>query len=544
MLHKQGDLTAAEAGYRQILATHPDEGATWHLLAVLMGQRGDHNSAAEYCRRALLNGYRAVETYANLAAALSKSGSTFEAAEAAQEGLDIATTNSTLKIELVRQLRAGGFERSAFRSLSDLEKYDPDDRAILNELAQCSIQLGSYPYAKRALTRLSRLEPGAAEHKLNLSLTHFMGGEKELAAMASRESIAIEPDLYPGYYLLTKTIRLSKNDPIATDIVLKATSARGLKSPELQFAAGNLHHGFGDFDAAFTFYKRGNSLVRRSMNYGIAEDERRLSVIASQIDGLTSAPLPDIDYRDVRHRPVFIVGMPRTGSTLLESMMTRYPDITSAGEMVWMQRLVRASLTENQLTFPEGMAHLPDSALAKIRSDYSKLLAENVPVSGTGKESICIDKLPGNLLYIPLILRVFPESRIIITTRDRASTCLSCFIQLFSSTQQFAYDLHEASRFWEAHMEIIRSAESTAGSWVSSVKLADLLQEPQKTLDGLLAFCGAERDADLASADYSSDDGLFRTASALQIRASKVDPLENLRRYHHLLPSELVSAHT
>ena len=189
--------------------------------------------------------------------------------------------------------------------------------------------------------------------------------------------------------------------------------------------------------------------------------------------------------------------------------MSGHSRVAAGGEIVWLQRLIRTALRRQGLSFPEGLPALDEASARLIQDEYSRILRERAPGS-----SHVIDKLPANLLSVPLITRLFPAAPIIISVRDPVETCWSCYKHLFAGQQLFAYDLVELAGYQNACGDLIAACASFPQ--VRVARHEEILMEPRAQIEGLLAFCGLEWED--GCLDVRPDSHLVRTASALQVR--------------------------
>jgi hypothetical protein len=212
--------------------------------------------------------------------------------------------------------------------------------------------------------------------------------------------------------------------------------------------------------------------------------------------------------------PIFVVGMPRSGSTLIEQILAGHSQIHGAGELMDLEKAISTVLKARNppVQYPECVPGLDGAALRRIGQAYLARL----PVPAPGKVRI-VDKLPGNFLNIGLIRLILPNARIIHTTRNPVDTCMSCYSKLFASGQTFSYDLGELGRYYRSYRELMTHWRSVLppGS-ILDVAYEDVVDNLEGEARRLIDYCGLPWDDRCLSFHRTSR--VVKTASAVQVR--------------------------
>jgi Sulfotransferase family len=210
----------------------------------------------------------------------------------------------------------------------------------------------------------------------------------------------------------------------------------------LHFGLGKAYLDLGDSAEAFRHYREGNRLKRATYTYDADVNDRWMAEIAEAFSPTLMKAKAEIGARsDI---PIFVVGMPRSGTTLVEQILASHPMAHGAGELRRLQSL------GDEVGFPTGIPTLAPERLNGIGEAY---LAYVAPMAA-GRRHV-VDKMPSNFALAGLIRLVLPDARIIHCRRDPVDTCLSCYTKLFAGQQDFAYDLNELGRFHRAYQRLM-----------------------------------------------------------------------------------------
>jgi tetratricopeptide (TPR) repeat protein len=395
--------------------------------------------------------------------------SRYESALALQPGLAAAHNN------LANSLHALGRHDEAIAQYEAALAARPDNAAAASNLGTALRELGRLPEARRAFERAVALAPRQAGFHLNLAeMKRFSAGDAQLAQM---EDLAREAEALPRE-----------------------------EQVELQFALAKARADLGDHAAAFGHLRRGNALKRAETAY----DERAtLSLLARIGDVFT----PELMRRkaglgEASDVPVFIIGMPRSGTSLVEQILASHPALFGAGELTDFTALASESVEE----FPEDVAAMEGEALRGLGARYLAGLVARAP-----RALRITDKLPANFLLAGLIHLALPQARIIHVRRDPVDTCWSCFATLFTQGQPFAYDLGELGRYYRAYDALMAQWRAVLPpAALLEVGYEDVIADLAGEARRIVAFCGL--DWDEACLAFHRTERPVRTASAAQVR--------------------------
>jgi tetratricopeptide (TPR) repeat protein len=508
--HKRGALNEADSLYRGILAEAQRDGETWHHLAVLRGQQDRPADVLTCCREALGCGYRTAAVYANLALAHRSLGDDDAAKTAFLESLGLDPGDADLTLDYIDLLRSSGDEHAALIRLRDACERFPADARFHAELGRLAAELNEGRLAEEEFRCAIRLESDSAELWLNVGNILQMRGDAAGAEAAYRQALTIDAGFDPAYWYLAQLAGPERNPALADTIIARAATRASANSASIRFAAGKVHHDAGRIDLAFAAYAAGNLLVRGSFDYSVQADIGAMAALTASL-GTDAAPLAPSPGSGDQPTPIFILGMPRSGSTLIEQMLGRHPAVSAGGEIVWLQRYVRHALRAAGMAYPVDQLMLSDDVLVDVRRRY--LAALTMRCKST---PFVTDKLPGNFLCIPTIRRLFPEARVVHARRDPLEACWSCYRHLFTGGQRFAYDLAEVGGYYKAATAFIDACRARWPEHVIDMPYETLIEDPERRMRSLLQSLALDWDQQCLMPEATTN--VVMTASAVQVR--------------------------
>ena len=259
---------------------------------------------------------------------------------------------------------------------------------------------------------------------------------------------------------------------------------------ELDFALGKAHADLEQYARAFPHFIAGNALRRRELAY----DEAGTLGLMERIRTVFTPELMDSKRRlgDPAPAPVFIIGMPRSGTTLVEQILAGHPRVFAAGKSRELQVAVAGLETDNAgLAFPEIVPTLTGGALHRLGARYVDAVIASGPEAGRIEAGRIIDKMPGNFHFAGLIHLALPNARIIHVRRDPIDTCLSCFTQLFRVGQRLSYDPRELGRYYRAYEALMAHWDRVMPAGIMlDVRYEDVVADVEREARRIVAHCG------------------------------------------------------
>ncbi|MEJ2171759.1 MAG: sulfotransferase [Woeseiaceae bacterium] len=436
----------------------------------------------------------------------------------ALENIQTAITRDGKRAELHAQLArchtVMQHKHEAYDAATRAAALEPDDAATLDAVAAilslCDEQEQALPLAEKA----AQLEPGNPAYLYNLGAVQRMTGHIEQAEQNLDQVIRINPGDYRAYYtrsdLRRQTPKRNHVAEIETLLECKIPQWRG--EMLLCFALAKECGDLADHDKSFAYLKRACDLQRKHSEYDVDDDIRTIDTIISMHtrDAFESG-LQGCDSEE----PFFIVGLPRTGTTLVERIIGSHSQVFAAGELqdfaAVLVRAVQGSGGRQQLTKEQMVRQ-------SLQLDFAELGAAYIESTRprTGHTPRFIDKLPLNYLYCGLIHAALPAAKIICLNRNPMDACFAMYRMMFNSAYPFAYDLEDLGRYYVAWHRLITHWQQELGDALLVVGYEKLVHNQEEVSRGIIRFCGLEWED--ACLDFHKSDAASSTASAVQVR--------------------------
>ncbi|SEH16690.1 Tetratricopeptide repeat-containing protein [Sphingopyxis sp. YR583] len=398
---------------------------------------------------------------------------------------------------------------------------DPDNPAHANLRAAALGRIGGYDEALALYEELTRRFPGHA--KLWMSYGHMLKtvGRQDDSIAAYRHGLAAEPGLGEIWWSLAnlKTIRFDGDDRTAMETALDDigtgtdSDARADDRLHLHFALGKAYDDAGEHEPAFRHYAAGNAIRSTQLGY-------RATETTAAVDAIIAACTPEFfaaraDAGDPASDPVFILGMPRAGSTLIEQILSCHSAIEGTMELPDIPALALGLGREKYddgRRWIDALAETPPERLAELGAAF---LQRTAVQRKTGKP-FYIDKLPNNWLYTAFIRVVLPNAKIIDARRHPLDCCFSNFRQHFAKGQSFSYGLSDIGGYYRDYVRLMAHIDAVQPGRIHRVIHEALLDDPESEVRSMLAFLGQPfEDACMA---FHTNARAVRTASSEQVR--------------------------
>ena len=542
-----GDPAAALQAYLEAVNINPSLPASWHALKVLFGAAGRPAEAADAAGH--------VSKLASLDPAIVTASSMFADGEihAAEDVVRAFLKDHPTDVEAMRLLArigikldilddaeflldsvlalAPGYHLARYdharvllqrhqnaralaqaRILLDADPANRDYRAVY---AAACLALSEYDEALRVYRALLQERPDVPE--LHLSVGHALKtlGRQQEAVAAYRAAAAASPGFGDAYWSLAnlKTFRFGQDE---IGRMRAEEAAPGTSAPDryhLCFALGKALEDCGSFEESFACYARGNALKKDEVKYRpdiVERNVRQQTAMLTQafFAGRTGAGCDSAE-------PIFVVGLPRAGSTLIEQILASHSQVEGTMELADIPRMVARlqgrAHTEAAPRYPAVLAELPAARLRQLGEAY---LADTRIYRGG--RAMFIDKNPNNFRHIGLIHLILPRARIIDARREAMACCFGNFKQLFAAGQEFTYDLRDIARYYAAYVTLMAHWDRVLPGRILRVQHEDLVEGLEANVRRMLDFCGLAFEPQCL--EFHKTARSVRTASSEQVR--------------------------
>ena len=522
------DLAAAADWYRKALGVNADYLEALSNLGAVLVEDDAADAAEPSLMRALQLQPAYPEALCNLGLVRLKQERTSEAGALLKRSLALRVDYPEALVGLARVCHEEDQLEEARRWVTRATQVAPTKADAWCQLGSLSMEMGEPEAAQAAYQRALAIDPDMADALTGLGNLKLELGKMDEAVGLLQQAISQSPDNLGARFHLAQASKVKPGDVNVLALEAMATQVpvwNKDKRISYHYALGKSYDDLRDYDRAFEHFLQGAALKRSKLHYDAAADEARGRRIAALTDSRFFERLRG--HGDPSTIPVFVLGMPRSGTTLTEQIIASHPAVHGAGELRDLMEVVQQMPAAGGALqpYPENLAALTPEMLNDWGQDYTQRLKRRAP----GAQRIT-DKMPANYLAMGLIPLMLPNARIIHVMRNPVDTCLSCFTRLFNRHQDATYDLHELGRHYATYARLMQHWRATlpAGSFME-VQYEDIVADMQGQARRLIDWVGLPWDE--ACLEFHKTERSIRTASVTQVR----QPIYNssVERWRH-----------
>ncbi len=545
-LHEIRDYPGSVRECQGLLGYHPQHVQGLLLLAVNLQRLGDVNEAIKHCELASTLDRNNPEPYLQLGRLYSATNSMRKSEESFMKALQLDHDNVRAMSGLALVHRSRQDIDSAVTLLRKAIDIDPEHAHAYNDLGIIYRESGKYSEAERCYRTAVDLDESLIEAWINLGFLYTATSEYEKSLDSFQKALAIDSsnvdaaagetgvlfrkgsvsEAYDKISLLIKTG--SVNPQLATiyadvssafdceddaiRLLQNALDEDGLavsQQIDLHYAFGKLLDSAGEYDESFRHYEIANELRPASFDQDKFEQsiDLLISVFSKEPPGV--ALRPNMSHE----QPIFIVGMPRSGTSLVEQIISSHSSVYGAGELNSIHMLAErlGKTSEEGGGYPGCIFNLGEKELNDAADEYLGALR------GLAPNALRVtDKMPGNFIHLGLINRLFPQARVIHCIRDPLDTCLSCYFQHFSTGHDYSYYLQSLGFYYRQYKRLMNHWSSVLTMPVMDVQYESLVQSPEEYCRAIIEFCGLEWEDECL--EFYRNKRVVTTASYDQVR--------------------------
>jgi len=506
----------ALTAFQQTAELMPGDAEAHFNLGVVQKSLGLIEDAAASYRRALQLNPAYAEAHGNLGNVLKDLGQLDDAVASYRSALKIKPDSADAHNNLGTVLKDLGNLDAAIESYLRALELKPDYAEAHTNLGNIQKDMGLFDAALKNYRRALEIDAECDEAMLGVSHVCVINGEMNEAEEMVKRALEIKPDNLEARFLLANIRKAQAGDENLAALLAVEEKARSSGSPmqhktaiSLHFALGKCFDDLGDHDRAFPHFIEGCKLRRATFKYDAAQVTQNFNDVIRVFDRATIARLRG--GGNASQVPIFVLGMPRSGTTLTEQIFASHPEVYGAGELPDIPRIAQREVA-GATGFPGNILALDQESLAKWGDDYVAGLRKRAPDARH-----ITDKLPDNFWFIGLIHVMLPKAKIIHVNRNPVDTCLSCFTKLSSRGLEQSYDLAELGRYYADYARLMDHWREVlpAGAFLD-VQYEDIVADQETQARRMIAFCDLEwNDACL---DFHNSQRSVNTASMTQVR--------------------------
>jgi tetratricopeptide (TPR) repeat protein len=403
--------------------------------------------------------------------------------------------------------RAARYEEAAASYLRSIELGIDDVQEVYSNLGVLYSEMRQPERAREMYEKSLTIVPGYIPALFNLAGVLEEQGERERAIELFERILSIDPQYWDALSRLANARRFERSDDPLFE-ALRAAVAATEREPEaregLLFAFGKALDDVGNYGEAFDAYRQANELGRQLRGrYDAGRAERGIASMLARFDEYWLSQAETSSTAS----PIFICGMYRSGSTLVEQILSAHESVQMGGELDLLPTL----LAERLQPFPQRLAEVTPDELSAVAGEYMSTLRQLFPDA-----THVTDKRPDNVLHLAVIRAMFPEAKIIHTRRELRDNCLSVWFQQLGASLSYATDLGDTAHYYRLQERLVARWHELLGANIFTVDYDDLVRDPEPVLRALLEFLGLPWEE--ACLDFQGAHSQVNTASVWQVR--------------------------
>ena len=468
------------------------------------------------------------EAYCNLGVTYQEKGDLVSAVNAYKNAIDNDNNYPTAHNNLGKIFLASGEIDSSIEHLECAITLKSDFADAHNNLGSAFLRINKLNDAIKSYKKAIALKPDFAVANNNLGIAYLRTGDPKLASKFFENAITITPGYATAHHNLSG-VKVYKEKDKQVSLIESLLIENNLSQKEriyLNFALAKAYEDLGNHKELFKHLNEGNRIRKKEMSNSIADSEEHNELIKLFFNSNNIK----LTYRDsLPIRPIFIVGMPRSGTSLVEQIISSHHEVYGAGEVnnfhnIIMPIIEKHAVNENY--------NLKNDEFALIRKQYSNSLERFY-----ANEKVITDKWILNFKTIGFILSAFPESKIVHLKRDARATCWSIYKHYFSDEgNRWAYDYQDLARFYKSYVGLMDYWHNLFPGKIYDISYEDLTSNQEKETRNLLKYCDLDWDENCLN--FYTNTRAVKTASAVQVRNKMYQGSSDVWRQYseHLKP--------
>ena len=538
-LSDKGDLEAAIESYKQALKIKPDYAEAYNNMGVALNGKGDPEAAIDSYKQALKINPNYAEAYNNMGSALQDKGNVEAAIDSYKQALKINPNYAEAYYNMGIALNDKGDLEAAIDSYKQALKIKPDHTEVYINMGTALQGKGDLEGAVDSYKQALKMKPDYAEAYNNMGCALSDKGDPEAAIDSYKQALKIKPNYAAAYNNMGNSLKDQGNLDAAIDSYKQAlkikpnytevhvhlssltcyeerdehlvqmrslymdSSITDEQSCHLSFALSKASEDLNQIGQSFTYLKMGNELRKKILSYEITQDIELFRQLKKSYSSIAKVALQSVRGTN-ELKPVFILGMPRSGTTLVEQIVSSHSEVTGAGELDYVKRFGQS--------IAQGLIKPSIGTISNFRQRYIEALKKR-----SDNKPIVIDKMPENFLYVGLIFSAFPDAKIIHVNRNPNATCWSNYKHYFATKSLgYSYDLDDTVAYFGLYKDLMQFWQGHYGDSIHNLNYDNLTNNQNDETRKLIQYLGLGWEDDCLSPQ--SNKRSVRTASNQQVR--------------------------
>ena len=493
---------AAINNYKKALKINPYYADAYSNMGNVLKDKGDLEAAIQSYKQALKIKPDYAQAYNNMGNALKDKGDLKAAIESYKQALKIKPDYAQAYSNMGIALKGKGDLNAAISSYKQALKIKPDYAEAYNNMGSALNDKGDLEAAIESYKQALKIKPDYAEAYNNMGIALKDKGDLEAAIESYKQALKIKPDYAEVYRSLSNMHRYKEHDEyfLKMQSLCQSSSLSDEQRCHLNFALSKASEDLNEISQSFNYLKIGNELRKKILSYDIKKDIELFSQLKKSYPSIALQSV--VELSDLK--PIFILGMPRSGTTLVEQIVSSHSEVTGAGELSYVSKFggptARGAIKPN----------------TKMILDFRQRYIEALKKRSDGR-SIVTDKMPQNFLYVGLIFAAFPDAKVIHVNRDPAATCWSNYKHYFIDKELgYCYDLDDTVKYFGLYTDLMQFWLGHYGDRIYNLNYDNLTINQDDETRKLIEYLELEWENDCLSPQHNKRS--VRTVSQQQVR--------------------------
>ena len=507
LLVKQDKVEEADALVKKFFETNEDYGLLYKGVRHLHASR--YRKAEDAFKKILIDDENNIDALRFMGILAFKSGNHDIAEAMLTKALKLDPTYSLVWANLAQVYSVTGQLDKAEKSFKNILNMEPRNGLIWAEYGTVHTKLANYEVGKEAYLKALEFKPNSPRVHLSLGHVYKTLGKIDDSINSYKNTILQNNLSGEAYWSLAnlKTYTFSKTEIQDMKSAIESDMS-DIERSQMYFALGKAYENNKDFENSFKNYFNGNQVKKGLIKYSSKDTTANTKKILDffNVDNINSFS----KSLTINTDPIFVLGMPRSGSTLVDQIISSHSRVDGTQELPNIIKIA-SELNDSKTKYPHILNELDERELSNLGFDYineTKWARENAP--------FFIDKMPNNFIHIGLIKTILPNAKIIDTRRDAMDTCFSCFKQFFARGQLFTYSLEDLGNYYSDYIKAMNHWHKVYGDDIYTIHYDNVINNTEKTIRDLINYC--ELPFEDQCLEFYKSSRPVKTPSAEQVR--------------------------